>query len=105
VVHFVVNVDLLRRIRVLAVDMWKGNRGGVNADSTPAHKKRILSIVVYAKNFLAIIIYKHMTPVRASGESFIEQDSLRIERKSVRKHGYKAKYKARTLIPNIKTAN
>ena len=78
---------------------------GGNVDSTPAHKKKILSIVVYVKRFPAIIIYKHMTPVRVSGESFIEQDSLRIERKWVRIPGYKAKYKARTLTPNIKTTN
>ena len=42
------NVDLLRMGRVLAVDMLKGNRGGVNADSIHAQKKRILSIVAYA---------------------------------------------------------
>jgi len=47
VVHFVVNVDLLRMGRVLAVDRLKGNRGGVNADSIHAQKKRILSIAVY----------------------------------------------------------
>jgi hypothetical protein len=63
----------------------------VNADSTLALKKRILSIVAYVTSFLAIIISKRMTPVRAFGESFIEQDSSRIERKSVQLHGYKAK--------------
>jgi len=63
--------------------------------------KRILSIVSYAKSFPAIIIYHRMNPVKESGESFIEPDNLRIERRLVQMHGSKEKFKARTLIPNI----
>lgn len=52
----------------------------MNADSTPAQKKNILSIVVYVKSFLVIIIYQRMILVGESGESFIEQDNLCIEK-------------------------
>ncbi len=90
-VHFVANVDFLRMGRVLAVDMLKGNRGGVTADSIHAQKKRILSIAAYDYCFLAIIIYKLMTPVREFGESFIVQDNLCIEKKLVLINGYKEK--------------
>jgi len=58
----------------------RGRRSGVNADSTPAQKKNILSIVVYVKSFLVIIIYQRMILVGESGESFIEQDNLCIEK-------------------------
>ena len=98
--RFVVNVVSSRK-SVLAVDMW-GSLSGVNAGSIPAQKRGTSSIVPYAKSFPAIIIYRHMTRVKASGEPFIEQDNSYTERKSAQMRGYRGKPQARTLIRNTR---
>lgn len=101
VAHFVVNAALSRK-SVLVVDMWKGSRSGVNAGSIHAQKRGISSIVAYATTFPAIITYRHMTRVKASGESSIEQDNSYIERRLVRMLGCKEKSTVKTLIRNIR---
>ena len=104
-VHFVANVDLLRMRRVLAVDMLKGNRGGVNADSIHAQKKNNIEHCDFCQEFPCDYYLQAYDPSEEFGESFIVQDNLRIEKKLTLINGYKEKYKARILTPNIKRAD